>query len=310
MSYLVLIGDCHIRKRNPVARTDDIWEACKKKLKFVFDLADEYDAPIIQAGDLTEYKYDTASFKTPFMAELLEVFDPKRSFYSCIGNHDVLGDRIEEVGSTALGILNKTGRVNLHGAYAPIVGTSEAYYIHPIHWKQDPAKKEVSKGDYVEDYFNIAVYHVMTWLGKEPYPGIEEPDAKKLLSKLPQFDLIVTGHNHETFHYTDKDGRSIINPGGLLRTAADETAKIPYCYLYNIKERSFEKIEIPHEKGVVKRDHIEVIEKREERLEEFINKIKLGFSISMDYESNLHKFMEKNKTPEEVREIIEKAIGE
>lgn len=305
MSYLVLIGDCHIRKRNPVARTDDIWEACKKKLKFVFDLADEYDAPIIQPGDLTEYKYDTASFRTPFMSELLEVFDPKRSFYSCIGNHDVLGDRIEEVGSTALGILNKTGRVKIiPHRHINAIG-NVAIDIIPIHWKQNP-KEVLTK----QDRFSIAVYHVMTWLGKEPYPGIEEPDAKKLLSKLPQFDLIVTGHNHEAFHYTDKDGRSIINPGGLLRTAADEMDKIPYCYLYNIKERSFEKIEIPHEKGVVKRDHIEVIEKREERLEEFINKIKLGFSISMDYESNLHRFMEKNKTPEEVREIIEKAIGE
>lgn len=304
MSYLVLLGDCHLRKTNPVARTDNIWEAAKKKLNFVFDLAKEYQAPIIQAGDLTEYKYDNSSFKTPFMAELLELFKPECSFYSCIGNHDVLGNRIEEVGSTALGILNKTGRINIYGGYSPSIKSSVPFRIKPIHWRENPFSAERNS-----KYFNIGVYHVMTWLGKEPYPGIEDPDAKSLLKKLDQFDLLVTGHNHETFHYTDKNGRSIINPGGMLRTAADEMEKTPYCYLYNIKDRSFERIEIPHEKGVIKRDHIEVIEKREERLEEFINKVKLGFSISMDYEGNLKRFMEKNKTSQQVQDKLIKAIS-
>lgn len=302
---LILVGDCHIRKKNPVARTDDIFDAFKRKWQFIKDLSGKYKAPIIQSGDLTEFKFDRSSFKADFINELLDVFDKDGKIFSCIGNHDVLGDRTDLVHQTALGTLVKTGCVNIYGAIIPVIAgrNSKKIHIHSCPWKKDPSTIKIASG------FNILIWHVMTWKGDKPWKGCEDPDCVRLLRKYPQFDLIVTGHNHETFVH-EEDGRFLINPGGLLRTSADEGDKTPYVFIFDTDTKQYKQIEIPHEKGVVSRGHIETLEQREERLDGFIDKVKMGFSVEMDYESNLRKFLEENKTKQDVRDIIENAIGD
>ena len=48
----ILTADWHLRDDVPVCRTDDYWAAQWTKIEFIVDLANEYDCPIYNAGDI------------------------------------------------------------------------------------------------------------------------------------------------------------------------------------------------------------------------------------------------------------------
>ena len=131
--------------------------------------------------------------------------------------------------------------------------------------------------------------------GKPPWPGCEDLSAGQILDKYPEYDLIVTGHNHKTF-IEEKDGRLLVNPGSLMRQDADQIDHKPCVFLWYAESNRVERIDIPHEKDVISREHLDKPKERKERLRAYIENMSTDWEAALSFAKNLEKHFNENKS--------------
>ena len=144
------------------------------------------------------------------------------------------------------------------------------------------------------------------------YFGTEEKQgesALKLLKKLPMFDLIVTGHNHQSFT-VEYEERLLVNPGSLLRMSADQIDHRPRVYLWYARTNTIAEMFPDIEKEVVSREHIIRSQERDERIETFVAQLKKDVEIGFSFEKNLETFLRKNKVSQKIQNIIQEVIAD
>lgn len=279
----ILTADWHLREDTPVARTDDFWEAQWKKVAEVSKLQVRFSCPVIHAGDLFNHWKPS-----PYLLNITIKFLPNE-FYTIYGNHDLPQHNLELADKCGINVLQAAGKLTV---------------LEKLHWGQELRP-------YTE-YFeikghNILPWHTMTYQGKKPWPGATCPMAAKLLRKYPEYDLIVTGHNHKTF-VEEYEGRLLVNPGSLTRQSSDQVDHQPCVFLYYAETNTVEKVILKHDKDVITREHIERTENRDRRIEAFISKLDADWEAELSFEENLEQFMQVNKVQPEVMSIIQKAI--
>jgi DNA repair exonuclease SbcCD nuclease subunit len=157
----------------------------------------------------------------------------------------------------------------------------------------------------VQDNNKILVWHVFTYDGAEPWPDCTAPKGNKLLKQYPEYDLIVTGDNHQPFVQEYK-GRILVNPGSLSRQRASET-HLPRVYLYNAESNTVEPVYIPIEDNVISREHLVKEEQRNDRIDSFVSQLSENWKASLSFEDNLQKFEKKNKVRQSVMSIVYKS---
>jgi hypothetical protein len=98
------------------------------------------------------------------------------------------------------------------------------------------------------------------------------------------YDLILAGDIHKSFHYTVGD-RNIINVGPLFRREATQEMidHVPHFAVYNTRYQEIHLFGLKHEKPskVLSRDHLVSKEKYESLLQDFINEISEDENISV-----------------------------
>lgn len=274
---LILTGDWHLRESIPVCRTDNFWEAQWSKVRQIRDLQQQYQCLVIHSGDLFDHWKPSPYLLSETMENLPD------QFYTVYGNHDLPQHNLELVNKSGIHTLEIAERLKtLSGA----------------HWGQDLVSDETSPW---------TVWHVMTYQGKVPWPGCTDLSAKQILQKYPQFDLIVTGHNHKSF-VEELDGRLLVNPGSLTRQTADQEDHEPKVYLYYASTNTVVPHILKHEKGVISREHIDRTEHRNERLEAFVQLLSEEYEHGISFEENLERFCQVNNVRKSVTDIIRKAI--
>jgi hypothetical protein len=163
-----------------------------------------------------------------------------------------------------------------------------------------------------ENKTTVALVHRLVYPSKTPpWPGAEESgtSAKRLLKKYPEYDLIVSGDNHESF-VVEHQGRLLVNPGSMMRMTAAQIDHKPRLYLWRAKDNSVEEVFFPIEEGVVDRAHIEVQENQDERMDVFVSKLRHDIEIGFDFLHNLRQFISTNKVEEPIQKIIYQAVEE
>lgn len=272
---LILCADIHLREDRPVCRTDDFVNVTQwRKLDFISDLQKKYDCLVLHSGDLFHHWKPSPWLLSKTMKHL-----PER-FATVYGNHDLPQHNLE--------LSNKCGIYTLGSAGALEI-------LEGTHWGQDPI-----------GFNKILVWHKFTYQGKEPWPGCTDPTASKLLKQYPQYDLILTGDNHQPF-VQEYEGRILVNPGSLSRQRASET-HLPRVYLYNAESNTVEPVFIPIEEGVITREHLEKEEMRNERIDSFVSQLSEKWKVSMSFEENLQRFEKKNNVRESVMNIVYKTL--
>ena len=88
---------------------------------------------------------------------------------------------------------------------------------------------------------------------------------------------------------------------------ASETHK-PRVYLWFAEENRVQPIYLPIQEDVISREHIEVKEKRDARIDAFISKLDGDWEAEMSFEDNLEAFFQANKIRQSVKDIIYKAL--
>jgi hypothetical protein len=106
----------------------------------------------------------------------------------------------------------------------------------------------------------------------------------------------------------------VVNPGSLTRQTAAQFAHQPCVYLYHAEDNSVSSVEIPVPPAgeVMTREHLDIREDRDERIEAFVNGLRSAGSF--DFLENLQKelgaYMKKNKVPKRVQDKVWGALDE
>lgn len=280
----ILTGDWHLRDSVPSCRTDAFEGVMWRKVEYIADMQEKYHCPVLHSGDLFH------NWKpSPYLLAKAIKYVP-RNFCTIFGNHDLPQHNLELADKCGIYVLLTAGVVSVltHGAQ---------------HWGTAlPEEPFVLAGR------KILVSHIMTYQGKTPYPGCTDTPAAGLLRKHKEYDLILTGHNHQQF-VEMHDGRLLVNPGCITRQESDQVDFRPAVWLWYAESNTVEKHYLPISKGVVQKpENVERVEERNARIDAFISKLNSGWDESIDFEQNLERVINVNKVSKEIQDIIYNAI--
>lgn len=289
----VLIADTHIGDRVPVCRDpDEYHKAMFRKLDAIAELQDREQCPVLVAGDV----FDRWMLPPWILREAIERI---RGWIAIPGQHDLPQHRLGAYGRSALSVLESAGCVKV------LKRSSQEFEVPGWSIVGFPWGSELGPVSPLSDRA-VALVHRLVYPDKPPFPGAENTGstALALLKKMKGFDLIVSGDNHETFYEVDHQGRTLINPGSMMRTTAAQAGHEPCAFLWYAEDNTIERVVLPHQRDVVSREHIEEVEKRDARIEAFISRLRADVDIGLDYRENLERYMSENEVPNPIREII------
>jgi len=278
----IFTADWHLRDSVPICRTDDFWEAQWTKVNFVTELQERYDCPVFHSGDLLHHWK-----ASPYLLSTALEHLPK-DFHTVYGNHDLPQHSIELTERSGVHTLEAGGGLTI---------------LHGVHAGQEPTK---ANGFDLCGYETL-VWHEGVWQGKCPWPGCENLTAEELLEKYDYFDLIVTGDFHKPCIARDK-GRLRVNPGSLMRQAAEQIDFLPRVYLWSAKDNDVVPAFLPINLDAVSREHLDMVKERDERIEAFISRLDVDWSTELSFEGNLQKYMSSNTVDSRTKELIQKAV--
>lgn len=290
----ILTADLHLTARTPISRTDDYIAAQKNKLRFLWDLSLENgNCPILCAGDVFDYWK-----ASPWLCSWAHCSLP-RNMIAIPGNHDLPMHSMNEYDKSALFLLEVVG-----GAITVLKG--DDCYISNMEVMGVPFG-ELEKWQPPETRGRrkrALLLHELVWPGKKPEWAGRSYSAEELLDRFEdEFDLIVTGDNHQSFVVEGEDCL-LVNPGSMLRRTADQAEFQPCCYLYYAEDNTVKPAFFPIEKGVHTLSHLTDKKERDERIAAYIERISNSWEGGLSFRDNLLEFFEKNNTPRKVREIV------
>ena len=294
MKFL-LTSDWHLLWDSPVGRLDNAHETQMEKLKFLLDFAEKEKVVIIQAGDF--FHRPRSWYLLPEVMSLL--LKGRNPIYCVVGQHDRYMYS-ENIDSTALGILNKSGCVFLlDGIFMP----NDEVEIYGCGWGEQVP--EVSPLERIK----ILVIHAPILMSKVWAEQIGYHYAPEFLNKYKEFDLILCGDIHKKFIFRSEDGRIICNSGLLLRLNASEDMfdHHPGFWIWDSDTFKMDWIEIPHKPAeeVLSREHIDDVEDRSKILSEFIENIKSGGEVKgVVFVDVLEQLCQNEGIGEEVKKIL------
>lgn len=293
---IILLSDCHLLNKNPVARTDDAIQEGLKKFKYVLDYSNSNDMIILQAGDLFD---SPRSWK--LLPQTINLFKNFNNDFFCVyGQHDTYLYSEETKNETNLGILKESNLIyELKNKPFLILDSID---IYGCSYGQEIPKVRDKKNH------NILVIHAPI-SDKELIHDYY--DARSFLKKYKNFDLILCGDIHREFHIKIKD-RQIINTGPLIRKTADDYnfKHQPNFILYDTETREIKKIIIPHQKAknILSRDHLDDKKENEEMLDDFIRELKEGEKKYVSFKRIFNNFLKDNDIEDDIKTILSETM--
>lgn len=295
----IITADLHLREDQPVCRMDNFFAAQTRKLKWLSELQHKHNCPILDAGDLFHHWKPSPALLRYAINNLPD------GVVTIPGNHDLPNHSMELYEKSGLAVLEASEKVkvlfkedyNLPVAYVKIV---------PFPWGT-PIIPFFETLNHLSADRMIAFCHVMTYQGRKPFPECKDPGAGALLRNTTGYDLIITGHNHMPFVIED-EGRLLVNPGSLMRTTAAQVDYKPRVYLYYAEDNTVEPVFVPIEEGVITREHIDVTEHRDGRIDAFISRLSDEIETGLSFEHNLESYFLKNRIRQNTKDLVWAAV--
>jgi len=232
----ICMSDCHIRDKTPVCRKDNIKLVTKRKLSFIVDIANKYNAHIISGGDFFDYahtSYELLSYIIPIFLRL------KKKFFTVYGQHDLRYHSMKSLANTPLNVL----LLAIGGVFLKDTPYSLGDIdLYGMNWGESQFPSLDSSK------FNILSTHRMVINDSTLWDGQEDFIEGNNLLRLTDFDMIISGDNHQSFVNKFKH-KLLINSGSLLRLNKSQIDHKPRVGLVTVdvdnKDIKFEWIYIP-----------------------------------------------------------------
>lgn len=285
----ILTGDWHLREDTPVCRKDDFQQTLWDKVDFISNLQKEHDCYVLHSGDLFNHWKPS-----PFLlAKTIQHLPAK--FWTIYGNHDLPQHNLDLADRCGINVLREAGVLSV---------------LHGTHWRQKPEAPSMIFPLAIP-YKNsvlmkVLMWHVMTYQGVKPWPDCTDPISAALLRKY-KYDLILTGHNHKTF-VEEYHGRLLINPGSISRQEAGQMDHKPCVFLWYAESNTYKQVFLPIPDGAISREHLDIQELREGRIDSFISRLDTDWEAALSFEENLQTFEKTNKVRKSVMEIVYKSL--
>lgn len=295
----ILCSDLHIRDSIPECRTDDFMKTQEVKYEFLRELQHKHgNIPILVAGDVFHHWKPS-----PFLISWALQHLPDQTI-TIAGQHDLPNHNLDNINKSGIYTLWKAGKIEVLNNNQIMVN---GFGIWGFPWNIDLTGVAKLRNC---DYYKIALIHHLVYKDKEPFPGAAKVGGtgKSILKQMPGFDLVVSGDNHQTFTATYGD-QLLVNPGSFMRTTAAQADHKPCVFLWYAKTNEVEQVFLPINKNAVSREHIEVKEHKDERIEAFVSKLKSDVELGISYSENMKLYIAKNKISKEVQTEIWEALG-
>jgi len=290
---LILCSDLHLRTTAPVSRIDDYWEAQSVKIEFLKKIQKKYSAPILCAGDVFDI-----SRSIPFLEQWAIKNLPE--IYAIPGQHDLPNHNLKLYNKSSFSVLEAAGNIKLLSDQSTILSGCRVFGI-PYGEKIKVDQNEAKKG------YSILVLHTMVYKKKPIHKSVGGKSALSLLKKYPEFDLIVTGDNHQ-FFTEEYQGRLLVNCGSMMRIKSDQIKYDPQFHLWFSEENKIESVLFPFQPDVMNLEYVEKEKENNLKLEEFINKLKKTKEIGLSFTDNVESILEAGNIKKGVRNEVWEAI--
>jgi len=295
----IITSDWHICDKIPLCRIDLFEDNMFRKVTEIVDLADEYDAKILIAGDL----FDKWRISHKTMTHLMMLLERSAEIFCIPGQHDLPQHNLRNLYTSALGELTTAGYVLC--ANEVTMQTYEDVDIVAV-----PFGEKVPKLKREKNRILILMLHQFTYqkTAQDWQKDIGTKDTA-LLKKYPEADMIITGDNHQRF-MIDQRSQILINPGSMMRRTADQYDHEPAVYLYDSERHEVEEIllDICPNHTAISREHIDRIELHETRISTFVRRLSDDYEVGLSFESNIEAFLSANKVQKPVEELIHEAM--
>lgn len=287
---MIVSADWHLRSQLPRCRKDENWiETQKKMINQVVEYCKKYKSDLFIVGDIFHSHSETTVEVIQLVQNIAkELKKYGLKVYILAGNHDLLYHSSENINKSAVGILLKTEN------------------IFPISSYSD----EISAGNFDEETENkkIIFKHILVFPdAKSLPPNVDATTAKELLSQYDKCQWMFTGDMHKNFHY-EKNGRHVVNPGCLIREVSDMKDYQNGIYFVDTEKEIVEWLEIKDDENFIDDSYILKEKEKEERIENFANKLQETKEVSLDFIANVESAMKQNKFSKELNETIEELL--
>jgi len=289
---LIIAGDLHAGNLSPECRTDNYLDTLCGKLEWLSGLQARYGCPVVLPGDV----FDGWNATSTLLNRLLAVW-PKGEVLAVPGQHDLPQHNLELIEKTGFQTLCLAGRIR-DVSEEPYEDTR--FYVIGRAWNG-----VVPKHKYVDILPQVLVWHVTTW--EKPFaPGQKPGEATRLLKAKRDWDLIITGDNHQTFECRDGK-RSLLNAGSVMRMRSDQIDHRPLVYLWRA-DGAYETVYFPIDPGAVTRDCREREREKEERISAFVEKLAGEGEVSLSFDDNVDALLE-NEEDKAVKRLTLECCG-
>lgn len=226
------ITDSHGTAKTPESRKDLYYITFLRKLAELAYIvkANKIDM-VLHTGDL----FHTSRVSNKFMGQVAEIIKAYGvPLYVIPGNHDIDGYSIDTIDQTSVGLLAKTGVINLLTRDAPLKlsanenGIKYTVAISGQEYYADIDTGNMEDFEMQQDEADINILGIHGYITDTP----QHPDIRYTMIKdiVTDADIVLSGHYHTRFEEELADV-SFYNPGSMLRVDMTEYNKtnIP-CY--------------------------------------------------------------------------------
>ena len=304
MAYgFLFTGDMHIRETVPPCRTDKFLKEQWRKLNFIAAYAKKHNLLWIDAGDVFHKAQPPLGFINNVLGTMH--INGAKIHAGVYGNHDLPAHNINNANSSAWGTLYWGGIIGDILCDEPCrcswsdsldINVYGASYGEPI-----PTPKSIPYT------MNVLVMHDMVYKSNNDIiPNTEGYLPTSILKSNPAYHLIVTGHNHQSFQ-AEMGQRMLVNVGCLTRQAADYADHSPRVFVWRPQTGGMW-VDVPHNKDVVSREHIDKKEQKEEELNAFVETLQNVDDVSLSFEDNVEKVIQETQPEKPVVNKVKEAM--
>ena len=301
---LIFTGDIHLRPDVPVCRTDDFLVAQWSKFDQIQKLAKRKNLAWIDAGDVFHKAIQPLHFVNQVLTRL---YYPICA--GVTGNHDLPSHNTGRIMESAWGTLRAVGYIEEALGSKPVCvndGNHRVAEIYGAHYGETiPEPHDAKPG-----VFKVLVMHDMVYASRNDIiPNAPGSMAKKLLRDNKGYDLIITGHNHQSFS-VEMGGRYVANIGSMTRQTADQVDHIPrvLTWIPGTTTSGLQWHTLDFKRDVVSREHIEKREAKEEHLNAFVESLQHVDQVSLSFEQNVDTIIQQTKPDKPVKDKVREAM--
>lgn len=301
MNFLVT-GDWHITNKTPKNRIDDYPTTQFNKIVWILEQAKKHNCKfILQPGDF----FDSYKANDYLKQLYIPLFGQYKIFVYLIFGQHCLRFHNSNIENTPLKVMEVgCSYINILKEKSILINGIELYGAS---WHEDIPKISDS------DSFNVLVTHRMV-VQEKIWAGQKEGHYANALLKANDFDLIVSGDNHQCFMETI-GSKTLLNMGSLMRSTIAQVNHKPSVAIVTVENNksTIELIHVPIApiNEVMDTNKAEAEKEKNEELDNFITELQNQTKLEgLDFAVNLKKYIDSNKIDDGTKTLIGEVMEE